>query len=148
MKHLQYPVHVKAPIDHVWAFALDTSRWPDWQPRSEYLDFSGPLDQVGTTYVQRWSMMGHEMTANCNVVEVVPRQLYHEHSDMGPMETVIRLEPEGDGTLVNFEFDYEMPGHLPKILENLVSKGWVERQTTQMLDDFKALAEATAPVAV
>ena len=38
-----------------------------------------------------------------------------------------------------------MPGHLPGFIKDLVTKGWVERNTHQMLADFKALAEATVP---
>jgi hypothetical protein len=34
---------------------------------------------------------------------------------------------------------------LPGFLKDIASKGWVERNTHQMLADFKALAEAKAP---
>jgi uncharacterized membrane protein len=146
MQHMQDAIHVDAPVEHVWAFYLDTSRWTDWMPRAEYMEFSGPLDQVGTTYVGGMRILGHEMRATYKVVEIVPQRLYREQSDdWGPMETRIRFEPEGDGTLVKMESDYEMP-HLPKVLQDLMSRHWMERQVHQMLGDFKALAEATVPV--
>ena len=148
MQHFEDSLHIDAPIEHVWAFYLDTSHWSDWMPRAEYSDFSGPLDQVGTTYVGGMRIMGHEMKATYKVVEIVPQRLYHERSDMGPMDTFIRFEPEGDGTLVTVVSDYEMPGYLPKFIQDLMSKRWIERQTRQMLEDFKALAEATVPAPV
>ncbi len=148
MQHMQDSIHIDAPVAHVWAFYLDTSHWSDWMPRAEYQDFSGPLDQVGTTYVGGMRIMGHEMKATYKVVEIVPEHLYREHSDWGPMDTQMRFEPEGKGTLLTVESDYEMPGHLPRFIQDLLSKRWMERQERQMLEDFKALAEATVPVAV
>jgi uncharacterized membrane protein len=148
MQHFEDSIRIEAPVEHVWTFYLDTSHWSDWMPRAEYLDFSGPLDQVGTTYVGGMRIMGHEMKATYEVVEIVPQRLYHERSEMGPMDTRVRFEPEGDETLVTMESDYEMPRHLPKFIQDLMSKHWMERQVRQMLEDFKALAEATVPVAV
>jgi uncharacterized membrane protein len=146
MQHMQDSIHIDAPIEHVWAFALDTSHWPDWQPRMKSSDFSGPLDQVGTTYVQVGRILGYEMKFTNEVVEVVPQRLYHERTDMGPMDTYLRFEPEGGGTLLTMESDYEMPGRLPGFVKDLMSRSWIERQTRQMLQDLKALAEATVPV--
>jgi uncharacterized membrane protein len=148
MQHMQDSIHIEAPIEHVWGFYLDTSHWSDWQPRAEYMDFSGPLDQVGTTYVGGMRIMGHEVKATYKVVEVDPPRLYHERSEWGPMDTWIRLAPEGSGTLVTVESDYEMPAHLPGFIKDLMSKRWIERQTRTMLEDFKALAETTVAVPV
>ena len=149
MQHLEHTIHIDAPVQHVWDFYLDTSHWQDWMPRVSYLgDFSGPLDQVGTTYVGGMRIMGHEFKATYEVLEIVPQRLYHERSDYGPGDNRIRFEPEGDGTLLTIESDWEMPGHLPKVIQDLMSKRWMERQVVQMLGDFKALAEATVPVAV
>ena len=145
MEHFRDEVQIEAPIEHVWAFYLDTSHWTDWMPRAEYSDFSGPLDQVGTTYVGGMRIMGYAMKATYKVVEIVPQRLYHERSDMGPMDTRIRFEPEGAATRVIVESDYEMPGHIPGFIKDLMSKNWVERNTHQMLGDFKALAEVTVP---
>ncbi len=147
MQHVQDSIHIDSPVEHVWAFYFDTSHWSDWMPRVSYVgEFSGPLDQVGTTYVGAMKLMGHEIKSAYEVLEIVPQRLYRERSDMGPGENRIRFEPEGAGTKVTAESDYEMPGHLPQILQDLMTKHWMERQVHQMLGDFKALAEATIPV--
>ena len=146
MQHFEDSIHIDAPVEHVWAFYLDTSRWHDWMPRAECSDFSGPLDKVGTTYVGSMRIMGHEMKATYKVIEIVPQRLYREQSaEWGPSENRIRFEPEADGTLLTMESDFEMP-HLPKVIQDLMSRHWMERQVRQMLGDFKSLAEATAPV--
>ena len=145
MKHLHDEVRIDAPVKHVWAFYRDTSHWEDWMPRARCSDFSGPVDEVGTTYVETMRLMGFEMKQTSEVVEVEPLRLIHEHSDNGPMDTYLRFEPDGEATRVVVESDYEMPGKLPGFVKDLMSKSWVERQTHQMLADFKALAEANVP---
>jgi carbon monoxide dehydrogenase subunit G len=146
MRHMEDSIHVDAPVEHVWAFFFDTSHWADWMPRGEYSDFSGPMDQVGTTYVGGMRIMGHEFKSTYKVVEIDPGRLYHERGDMGPEDTYIRFEPDGDGTRLSFTSDFEMPGHMPRVIQDLMGKHWMERQMRQMLEDFKALAETTVPV--
>jgi len=146
MNHIQDEILIKAPVEHVWAFLCDTSHWRDFDPRSESYDFSGPYDQVGTTYVEKWKMMGFEMKGTHTVVEVAPLKLIHERIDSGPMDMFYRFEPEGDATRMTLAADYEMPGHIPGFIKSLLTRSWIERQTRQMLEDFKGLAEATVPV--
>ncbi len=121
------------------------------RPRStgrveETSDWTGPLDQVGTTYVSTAKMMGFEMKTTNTVLEVEPLKLIHEHTDDGPMDMYYRFAPEGDATRVIVESEYEMPGRIPGFIKNLVNKSWVERHMRQGLQDFKALAEVTVPV--
>jgi uncharacterized membrane protein len=146
MKHIRDEIRIEAPIDHVWAFLCDTSRWHDWMPRGEFSDFSGPYDQVGTTYAWKMKMMGFEMKGTSKVLEVEPLKLIREHTDQGPQDNVFRFEPDGDATRLIVESDYGMPGHIPGFLKSLMTKSFFERQTRHMLGDFKALAEVTVPV--
>jgi hypothetical protein len=62
------------------------------------------------------------------------------------MDNFMRFEPDGEATRLVLDSDWEMPGHVPGFIKDLVTKGWVERNTHQMLADFKALAEAKVPV--
>ncbi len=142
MQHLREEIRVEAPVEHVWAFYCDTSHWEDWMPRIGHLEVDGPLDKVGTTYVASMRLMGFEVKTTYRIIEVEPLRLMHEHSDTGPMDNVMRFEPDGEATRLTIDSDWEMPGHWPGFIKDLVTKGWVERQTRQMLADFKALAEA------
>jgi len=38
-----------------------------------------------------------------------------------------------------------MPGTVPGFIKEIMTKGWFERQTSRMLEDFKAIAEAKVP---
>jgi uncharacterized membrane protein len=85
------------------------------------------------------------MKGTSTVVEVEPLKLIHEHTDDWSMDTFFRFEPEGDATRLIVEADYDMPGHIPGFLKNLMTKSFFERQMRHMLGDFKALVEATVP---
>ena len=147
MEHIREEILIEAPVAHVWAYLCDTSHWHDWMPRGEVSDFSGPYDQVGTTYVSTMKMMGFEWKSTSKVVEVEPLKLIREHTDdNGTMDTFFRFEPEGDSTRVLIESDYEMPGHIPGFLKSVMTKSFFERQTRHILGDFKAMAEASVPV--
>ncbi len=145
MQHLREELRVEAPVEHVWEFYCDTSNWKDFMPRASFSEFSGPVDEVGTTYVQTMKLMGFEMSQTIDIVEVEPLRLIHEHSDTGPMDNHIRLERDGEATNIVFDSDWEMPGKIPGFIKDLMTKGWMERQGRQMLADFKALAEARVP---
>lgn len=146
MDHIREEIRIEAPVEHVWAYLCDTSRWQEWAPRQETSDWSGPFDTVGTTYVSTMKMMGFDFKGTSTVVEVEPLKLIHEHTDdNGVMDTFFRFQPEGDATRVIVESDYTMPGHLPGFLKTLMTKSFFERQTRHMLGDFKAFAEATVP---
>jgi uncharacterized membrane protein len=145
MNHLHDEVRIEAPVDHVWAFYCDTSHWQDWMPRVGHLEVNGPLDKVGTSYVATMRLMGFEAKTTYKIVEVEPLRLIHEHTDSGPIDNSMRFEPDGDATRVVLDSDWEMPGHLPGFVKNLMTRSWVERNCHQMLGDFKALAEATVP---
>ncbi len=146
MEHIRQEIRIEAPVDHVWTYLCDTSHWSDWMPRGEAYDFSGPYDRAGTTYRQKFRMMGFEMKQTSTVVEVEPLKLIHEHTDDGPMDTLVRLEAEGDGTRLIMEADYDLPGYIPGVIKNLWTKPYFERQTRHMLGELKAITEATVPV--
>jgi uncharacterized protein YndB with AHSA1/START domain len=146
MEHFRDEIRIEAPVEHVWKFYCDASHWPDWMPRGETKDFSGPVDQVGTTYVQSMRLMGYEMKSTMKIVEVEPLRLIHERSDWGPQDNYLRFQPEGDATLFTIESDWEWPGHIPGFLKDLARKGWMERNVRSMLEDFKMLAEMKVPV--
>jgi len=147
MNQIHEEIRIEAPIEHVWAFLCDTTRWHDWDPRSEYSDWSGPVDRVGTTFVSTSRIMGFEMKGTLKVVEVVKPRLIHLLSDFGNTDMFYRFEAVGAATRATVEAEYEMPGHLPGFIQKLLTKGWIERYTRQQLEDFKALAEVKVPVA-
>lgn len=143
MDHFRSEVRIEAPVEQVWAVYCDTTNWEAIQPGTTFSDFSGPVDEVGTTYVQSNRFLGMEFTVTTTVVDVEPLRLYHEHSDQGPHDTFFRFEPDGEATRVVVEMDHEVPGRLPGFVKDLVVRGRIEREIREVLANFKTLAEAT-----
>jgi uncharacterized membrane protein len=145
MQHMRIETHIEAPVEDVWKSYCDTTQWEDWMPRAIISDVSGPIDKVGTTYVGGMKLMGHELKGTYEIVEVEPLRLIHEHTDWGPMDNYMRFERDGDATNLVVESDYEMPGKLPGVFKDMVSKGWAERNMRNSMADFKAVVEAKVP---
>ena len=144
MHHMHLDTRIEAPVEHVWESLADTSRWDDWDPRHAHTDFTGPLDEVGTTWVETSRFMGFAMNTTQEVVEVDAHRLLHVHTDSGPAEVYYRLEAEGGATRFTFDCDFEMPSKMPGFIQRfMVSKA--NRYPQQTLAHFKALAEAEAP---
>ena len=143
MEHIQQEILVNAPIDHVWKFYCDTSRWHDWMPRMDSAEFSGPVDQVGTTYVMHGKMLGFDFKGKFTIIEVEPLTLIHERTtDNGTQDNYLRFASEGEATRVTLDSDYTLPAHLP----GFMTKSFFERNMRTMFEDFKTLAEATVAV--
>ena len=145
MKHFHEEIRIEAPVEHVWAFFGDTTHWEDWMPRRKTSDISGPMDQVGTTFVQRTKLMGFEMKWTSEIIEVQPLRFVHLHSDWGPTDNRFRFEPDGEATRLVVDSDYEMPGKLPGFIKDLMGTGWADGEMRRVFQDFKALAEAKVP---
>ena len=145
MQHIRDEISIEAPAEHVWSYLTDGSNWDEIQPRAKHTDFSGPLDQVGTTFVQTSKMMGFESKYTVTVDEVERPRLCRLSAEPGPWSMTWRLEPEGETTNLILESEYDIPGPLPGALKNLMNKAWMEGSVRKMLLDIKAFAEATVP---
>ena len=146
MIHFHDEIRIDAPIAHVWKVLCDTSRMDDWMTGEKFSEFSGPLDKAGTTFVSTSRMLGFEMKGTLTIVEVEPLRLVHLRADTMSMDAFYRFEPEAEATRMTVEGDYDMPGHFPGFIKNLMTKTWVERQMRHQLENFKGIAEVTVPV--
>ena len=127
MNHIHDEVQIEAPVDHVWAFLCDTSHWQDWALRQETSDFSGPVTRSGRRSSRRADDglrdEGDEHGPRGRAAEA------HPPAERLADGRFYRFESEGDATRMTVEADYEMPGHIPGFLKNLMTKSWFDRQT-------------------
>jgi hypothetical protein len=145
MQHFHDEIRIKAPIEHVWACRSDGSHLDDIAPRARHTDFSGSLDQVGTTFVATGRMMGFTSRSTFTVVEVrAAAALPHP----------ARARCWGDGLPARARGRRHSPGLRHRLrrarppaglVTGFLARGW-ERDMHRMLTDVKALTEATVPV--
>lgn len=145
MLHYHQEIRIEAPVETVWAVLCDASRWKEWATRSEFSDFTGPVDEVGTTYSDTTRLLGFTFRMVNEVVEVEALRLYHEHTDTGPVDTVIRLEPDGDATRLVLECDAGVAGilgKLPGFMKYPIAQRVGERNWRQYMAGLKAVSES------
>jgi uncharacterized protein YndB with AHSA1/START domain len=145
MSHVKLDILVEAPVEDVVAVFRDTERWSEIKTlggmQHEMSNFTGPLDQVGSTFDVKGHIAGIPYKRTNTVAQVEPNLILIRGS--GNDDMYYRFEPEGSGTRVSIE--YEMSS-FDKALDKVVLRGAMERGGQEFLEKMKAWAEAKVPV--
>ncbi len=148
MGHLHHVQRIEAPLEYVWKLGMETERIPEWNPYQELRKLSGPFDVVGTTFEGTVKVLGRPLEATGTIIEVERPKLIHFKAispTAGPSDWIYRYEAAGTGTVVTLDIDYDLPGGLfGGMLDKLFVERTIERQTAQAMENFAALAAATA----
>jgi uncharacterized membrane protein len=149
MSHVRMTAHFDAPIEQVFALAIDRVRLPEWNVSyDEAPEMSGPPDQVGTRIHGTIKLLGRKMEGTAEVVEVDPPRLYRtEAADADrKLSVTYRFTPASGATDAELIADYEVPaGVFGKVVDRLFIERTVERDLRHSLENFKALVEAKVP---
>lgn len=153
MARIQHEVHIQAPPERVWQLVIDPQRIPEHNTTVvEVHDATGPLDHVGARYRSVSKVYGRRIEGPWEVTEVEPgRRLVVRGTAAGGGEVTVvtTLEPADGGTRTAVEIDYTLPaGFLGEVANRLFVERSLEREVRHSADNFKALAEAEADVAV
>ena len=111
---------VAASPGQVWAAHIDGPRIAEWFPGAKRVtDISGPLDQIGTTYVLRFNPV---LRSRVEVLEVKERAVHTRTWDARPFGSrgtaSVLLHPEDRGTRVDLDVEYVLPfGSIGRWLE-------------------------------
>lgn len=134
--------HVAAPPDHVFALWTDVGRMGEWvRGVTGVTDVSGPLDQVGTTYVVHFGPMRSPTT----VTDVERPRRFSTRFGTWLLRgrSTARFEPEHDGTRIVQTF--ETVGLIPAISAWVFSRGSYAGSFRGELESFARIAEREAP---
>jgi uncharacterized membrane protein len=149
MSHVRMTAHFDAPIEQVFALAIDRARLPEWNVNyDEAPEASGPPDQVGTRLHGTIKLLGRKMEGTAEVVEVDAPRLYRTESAEADKKLSItyRFTPASAGTDAELISDYELPaGVFGKVVDRLFIERSVERDLRHSIENFKALVEAKVP---
>ncbi len=149
MGRLAGTLELRAAPEAVWAFLTDATLRPRWEVGVVAVeDVSGPLDQVGATWVEVRRLAGVTMRERWRVTRVEPRTLLElSGSSPGGGRTTIRerLEATADGgTLKSFEAEYRLPGGpLGVAVDRLYMHRKLVRDSAAADEKIKALVDGS-----
>lgn len=134
--------HVGAPPEHVFALWTNLARMGEWVGGvTAVSDVSGPVDQVGTTYVVHFG----PMTSPTKILEVERPRLFSTKFGNWILRgrSSATFEPDVDGTRITQTF--ETVGVISAISSWVFSRGSYEGSFRGELERFARLAEHEAP---
>ncbi len=144
MATLERSIFINATTDEIDFFTLDPWRLPEWYEGVERVEPDGVYPEPGGVVNMIYKSAGISFTIKMTCLELV-RGEYALYKMEGMMTGTNRWThtPEGDGTWLTAQFDYELPGGgLGKAFDRLV----VERMNTENLEKslarLKELVEA------
>lgn len=146
MPQVRHDFRIDAPVDRVWAVAIDANRIPEWQTNIvEMRDVSGPLDVVGTRYTAVNKLAGRRLESEWEVAKAEPNRLLEltgKAPGGGRAMNRIRLTPTDGATDFQVELDYELPGgFLGQFANRLIVERSLQRDVRHSSENFKALCE-------
>jgi uncharacterized membrane protein len=146
MRHVSHGFQIDAPRMQVWDKAADCSLLPQWNVSyTRIKDCSGRLDRVGASYTAFTRILGREIEGPWEVIEVDPgrKVVTRGAAAGGALATITTVFTDsGEGTHLQVEIDYELPGgFISGPLERLVGPS-VERDIRHSSENFKAICEA------
>ncbi|HEX8067758.1 MAG TPA: SRPBCC family protein [Thermoleophilaceae bacterium] len=139
-------VTVAAPVDEVWGWISDTSRYEDWVEATEKLLHTDGPARVGSTYSERDVIAGPwKATVNWRVSEVdeaARRQVHHGEGipTVRNLGIVMELDPKGEET-TEFKFTvFYTPrfGPLGTLIDKAVA-GTIKKEQDHSLSNFAEL---------
>ena len=132
---------VAAPIEDVYAFVTTPATWPTWHPSS--LGVNDATDhslEVGERVTEEFLVAGRRGQVAWTVTaKEAPKTWTISGKVIGGGQGVItyRCRPEGDGTIFEREFTYSMSSLKLEILNVLIFKRRVKRESAQAVHQLK-----------
>ena len=138
MAHYTLSTHVAAPPERVFALWTDLERMGEWVGGvTGVSDFSGPIDDPGTTYVVHFG----PMKSPTEILEVDPPRRFATRFGNWLLRgrASATFEPDGDGTRVTQEF--ETVGWISALSSWVFSRGSYEGSFRGELEKFALIVE-------
>ena len=144
MGRVAFTTLIEAPVERVFEFWTDASRYPEWFPRARKIsNVSAPLDQPGASYTLH---LDGPMRAHCQVTRV-ERNRRHEHVfKQTPLpssgQAVVVFDAAPEGTSLTFDASYEIAGGpVGRFFDRVLLARVAEPRMRQEIANFKALVE-------
>jgi len=135
-------VHIKAPVEKVFAFLSDPCNLPEVWPSMVETQVTGMTHTGGQNFSWEYKMAGLRIQGESEVLEQVPNQKVVTQSKKGIESTFVwHYEPEGDGMRLQVDVEYVIPVPLlGKLAENVVAK-LNEHEADVLIENIKTRME-------
>ena len=148
MTRIERAIVINRPPEAVFEVLIDLDRLPDWATIVvETNDAPEPPIRTGSTFRQTIKVMGIPLESTWQVIELErSRHVAYEALALGGGRLALRqtIIPIGDGSRVEMEVDYDLPGGL---LGDIADHVFVERhnegEAERSLENLKRLVEST-----
>lgn len=149
MTNIVREVVVSCPPSHVFDALANVERLPEFSDMTvEIKNGPGRTVQVGDTFDQVVKVLGRELDTEWEVTEVAQDSLIRvegRSKSNGRASLTETLTPNGEGTLVRFEVDYDPPwGILGEIADKVVFEKRHEEEAESLLGRLKEMCEGSA----
>jgi uncharacterized membrane protein len=149
MSTLTRATTIACPPERVFAVLSDVDRLPEFSEMTAAVrNGPGRPVQVDDSFDQVVRVLGVELETEWHVVELDPPTLlrFEGTATGGARASLVeRLSPEGDGTRVELEVDYDLPlGILGKAIDSAYLQGKNEEQAEEILSRLKELCEGSS----
>lgn len=143
MNEFELTITIDRPIEAVWAYFQDFSKYPAWNPDITELRQTSPgAMTVGGTFVIAGRVLGRSFESNAVCSAFVPNERFGTRTTSGPflLDIESRFEAVDGGTLVTTTYRGESHGFL-KLAEPVALR--VARKHFEAANEnLKALLEA------
>jgi hypothetical protein len=147
--HIHTEVHWDAPVERVFAVAVDLTLLPDVMTSvKDVTDLRGAGDEVGSTCRFHSSFLGRTMAGTVEVLEVERPSLFRTLTtyDSGPRVTWTQhFTPSGAGTDEVDDVDYELPPGITAALFGPLVRRKLERAMRDSVGPFSELVMTRLP---
>ena len=149
MGHINRSTSVSCPPQSVFAVLADVERLPEFSAMTvDIRNGPGRPVQAGDRFDQVVKILGKELESEWRVVEVQEPSLlrFEGTATAGASATLFeRLTPEGDGTRVELDVEYDLPlGILGDAVDAVFLHSKNEEQADEILSKLKALCEGSS----
>jgi uncharacterized membrane protein len=136
-------ISIHVPVDEVYRYFEEPENLPEIWP--SIIEVSDVVRSGGELHSYRWvyKMAGMKFDGESRVIEQIPNQRTVTENKGGIDSTIVTsYQVEGDGTKVEMDVDYAIPGALlGKLAQPLILK-MNEREAETVLANLKARMEA------
>jgi uncharacterized membrane protein len=135
---------VKAPPDAVMEYIADVRNHPAFiGPLKSVDDVEGDPRQPGTSWTWKFVMGGVELVGDAETLSYEPARTFSYRTTSGALSTfVYRAAPDGDGTRISLEVEYELPQTVLRRMERAVLEKLNDSDAQRAIENLKAILDS------